>query len=59
MATSTIVQDPFDVNQKMEEAKDPKSFAFPIIDYPVSLALWHWNMNGVATPISGDKGKSQ
>lgn len=24
-------------------------------DYPVTLAQWHWNMNRVATPISGDK----
>lgn len=32
-----------------------KEFAFAINSYPVSLAIWHWNMNGVATPISGDK----
>lgn len=27
---------------------------FPIVDYPVSLAIWQWNTGDIETPIDGD-----
>lgn len=43
----------------LDQAKLAEAMERPIplsylSEYPVTLAQWHWNMNGVPTPIAGD-----
>lgn len=42
-----------------DDLTDRLGHTYPaVLDYPVSLALWHWNRNGVPTPVSGDTSKT-
>lgn len=32
-----------------------ETYTYPYsMDYPVSLAIWHWEVNGTPTPVTGD-----